>query len=200
MKNQYKVLSYVILTLSAYGTPVFANQCTKDSGPIFLSKDSKAFATQQASHTWEDWIWRGPVFKCPSTGTSNCTYMWGEAKTTGYTWGVGVTLNLDKLPVIGEINKVLSLVSLNAKYDQQQTFTTNYSWNVQMMPGYYAQPIQVVVRRWTTGQYRGAIVRDKSVKCAMPSLVYYRWDGNAVAGRWTANIESSRYASYNIHR
>ncbi|WP_241572886.1 hypothetical protein [Rosenbergiella nectarea] len=187
-------LGLMIITVSNVS---LAGQCTQDSGPVFLTNDSKAFETQYNRKTWEDWIWRGPVFKCPTTGTNNCTYMWGQSQTTGYSWGVGVTLNLDKIPVIGG---ALSLIGVNGKYDRQQSYTTNYSWNVQMSPGYFAQPIQVVNRRWVTGKYRGATVRNYSKKCAQPSLTFYEWDGNAVAGRWNANVEVSRYATYNIHK
>ena len=183
----------------------FAGTClVGHTESVLLNGKSAAFAKIQDRSTWEDWIWRGPIFLCPqgSGGVTSCTYIWGQTKTTGYQWGGTVGLNLDKIPVIGS---ALSLVSVSGNYSHQQSFSTNYNWNIAVEPGYYAQPIQVVVRRWTQGSYRGGYVRDASKSCSTtiagtPQPNWYNWDDSVVAGRWTANIEQSRYASYYVHK
>ena len=198
----------ISLTLLAALIPLsnsFAATCfVGHTENVLLTSNSKAFAQTQDRNTWEDWIWRGPVYLCPkgSGGVTGCTYIWGQTKTTGYQWGGTVGLNLSKIPVIGD---ALSLFNVSANYSHQQSFSTNYNWNINVAPGYYAQPIQVVVRRWTQGSYRGGYVHNPTTNCSIgiASASYpnwYGWDNNVVAGRWTANIEQSRYASYYVHR
>lgn len=198
----------ISLTLLAALIPLsnsFAGTClvghTED---VILTGKSAAFAQTQSRTTWEDWIWRGPIYLCPqgSGGVTSCTYIWGQTKTTGYQWGGTVGLNLSKIPVIGG---ALSLFSVSANYSHQQSFSTNYNWNISVEPGYYAQPIQVVVRRWTQGSYRGGYVHNAGTNCSTtiastPAPNWYGWDNSVVAGRWTANIEQSRYASYYVHK
>ncbi|MEB3755171.1 hypothetical protein [Acinetobacter sp. MD2(2019)] len=170
-------------------------------------KDSWALGKTQANKTWDDWIWRGPIFKCTNTGTISCSYAWNETKTTGYSWGVGTSLDMPKgLPIIGDY---LSLIHFNAKYDRQQSFSTSFTWTVNIQPGYYAQPIQVVVRRWVSGDFQGMQVATGK-ECSYDVLNgrelrhirghEYYWDGSIRYGHWQTNKEESRYATYYIHK
>ncbi|GAB3041321.1 hypothetical protein GCM10027155_01760 [Acinetobacter apis] len=189
------VLSFVSLS-------TFAAECLQpETAPVALSKKSRAFAQTQARNTWEDWIWRGPLFRCPANGTQSCAYQWSEAKTTGYSWQIGGGLNLSKIPVIGEY---LSILSLSGNYTNNKSLTTTFGWTATIQPGWYAQPIQVIKRRWKSGSYRGAFV-NTGLGCsrgiaAPVTKSWYRWDDNKVAGKWASNIAESNYSSYNIHR
>lgn len=200
-KHYFATLIVALLPLS----DAIAGQCLRGhTEDVLLSGDSKAIARTQASNTWEDWIWRGAIFKCPtgSGGVQACGYTLGETKTTSYSWAGNVGLNLSGIPVVGG---VLGLFNLSGSYNRQQSMSTSYTWEVKVNPGYFAQPIQVVVRRWTEGYYRGASVRDPSLNCSTGIAApvapnWYNWDSNRTAGKWTANIEQSRYATYYVHR
>ncbi|WP_295514363.1 hypothetical protein [uncultured Pseudomonas sp.] len=178
-----------------------AGECfQKHTEPVILGDGSKAFATQQARNTWQDWIWRGPIFRCPGGGTIDCTYRWGESKTTGYGWSVGVSLNPEKLPFIG---KFLSILGVDGNYSQDHSMTTSYNWDIRISPGWNAQPIQVVERRWKSGQFRGAWVRTGNCSVGVGDPVgphWYEWDGNRVSSSWSGNLEVSRFASYHVYQ
>lgn len=198
----------VILSLVSLFTvnQSFADSCMRDdftkNAARIGDNDSWAISKTQAGNTWEDWIWRGPVFRCPSTGTVSCAYAWNETKTTGYSWGVGTTIDLKGLPIIGG---ALSLVHVNANYSRTQSFSTSFTWTVNVQPGYYAQPIQVVVRRWVSGDFQGMQVNTgrKCVWGGGPDVHdghWYTWDGSLRYGSWETNREESRYATYYVHK
>ncbi|MBF7693229.1 hypothetical protein [Acinetobacter pollinis] len=199
-----KHIAVSLLTLIS--TPLFADQCEyPHNEPVILADGSHRIVTQQARRTWEDWIWRGQPYRCPVNGTENCTYMWMKAKTTGYSWAVGGTFNLDKLPVIGKILPG----SINGNFNPTKTITTTFGWNMTLKPGFYAQPIQVIQRRWMRGVYQGALVQtggmcsgapDWAVKIWPKRHSMYRWDANRKAGGWTSNIEVGRFATYHVYK
>lgn len=200
MKLRYYLATFLVGVLPL--SEAIASHCFPGhTDPVLFTGDSRAISRSQASNTWEDWIWRGPVFRCPTNGVQNCRYTWGESKTTGYSWAGSVGLNLGDIPVVGG---VLGLFNLSGNYGRQQSMTTSFTWDVTVNPGYYAQPVQVVVRRWTEGYYRGAYVHTNqgcSIGIAGQAAPnWYDWDNNRTAGRWTANIEQSRFATYHVHR
>lgn len=180
---------------------VQAGECfTNHTEPAILGDGSRAFSTQQAAKTWEDWIWRGPIFRCSTNGTIDCTYTWGETKTSSYGWSVGVKINAEKLPFIG---KYLSILGLDGSYKQDRSMSTAFTWGVRIEPGYKAQPIQVVERRWKSGQFRGAWVRTGSCSRGIgnpPGMHWYDWDSRRVISSWSGSVEVSRYATYHVYR
>ncbi|MCF9033344.1 hypothetical protein [Acinetobacter nectaris] len=202
MKIKHIVLS--ILTITS--TQIFADECMyPHNEPTMLGDGSQRMIRQQARNTWEDWIWRGPVFQCPSNGTQSCMYQWSEAKTTGYSWAVGGTLNLDKIPVIGKYLPG----SINSSYTRNKSLTTTFGWNVTIQPGYSAQPIQVVTRRWMSGVYKGAFVQSGGMCSGAPDWAHfawpkrhsmYNWDPNRIASSWSSNIAVGTRVAYHVYK
>ena len=201
MKNNSKAILLATISLFASGSSLASECLQPHTENIVLSGKSQAIPRQQARRTWEDWIWRGPIFKCPGNGNTGCPYRWDNTKTTGYSWSVGASLNLSKIPVVGG---ALSILGISGNYSQNKSLTTTYSWTINTSPGYYAQPIQVIQRRWTSGEYRGAY-QNTGLGCsfgiASPvTRSWYNWNNNIIAGKWNANIDVGRYATYHIYK
>ncbi|MCF9047204.1 hypothetical protein [Acinetobacter nectaris] len=202
MKIKHIILSVLALT----STHIFADECKyPNNEPLLIDDGSQRIIQQQARNTWDDWIWRGQSFQCPSTGTQSCQYQWSQAQTTGYSWAVGGTLNLDKIPVIGKYMPA----SINGSYSHNQSVTTTFGWNITLNPGYSAQPIQVVTRRWMKGVYKGAWVNDggrcngeskwaPSIRPDRTSM--YNWDPNRIATSWSTNAAIRTYATYHVYK
>ncbi|MCZ0997526.1 hypothetical protein O1M63_04280 [Streptomyces mirabilis] len=58
---------------------------------------TRSVTTQQASNTWQDWVWRGDLnhltYQCP-WNVPSCTYAWSQSKTTGWKWSAGLNLKV----------------------------------------------------------------------------------------------------------
>ncbi|MEU9456468.1 hypothetical protein [Streptomyces sp. NPDC048277] len=159
---------------------------------------TRSVGVQQASNTWQDWVWRGPTFQCP-WNVPSCSYAWQQSKTTGWKWSVGLKL---KLP--GALNKALSeLAELTPSYERNGSTTTSYTFTTNLKPGQFAQPIQVVQRRWTQGVYQG--IYHSTGRSCLPSpsnpnhsAWQYTWSPNERWGNWTTNLKVSDYGTYNV--
>ncbi|MFJ9704611.1 hypothetical protein [Streptomyces sp. NPDC101234] len=46
---------------------------------------TRSVTVQQASNTWQAWVWRGPTFQCP-WNVPSCSYARQQSKTTGWKW------------------------------------------------------------------------------------------------------------------
>ncbi|MFJ2904121.1 hypothetical protein ACIQOU_16760 [Streptomyces sp. NPDC091279] len=151
---------------------------------------------QQASKTWQDWIWRGPTFQCP-WNVPSCSYAWQQAKTTGWQWSAGLSVKVP-IPVIGN-----DLASLTPSYNQSGSTTTSFTFTTNLSPGQFAQPIQVVERRWTSGVYQG-IYHSNGSRCLVNSTnpngkaYEYTWSPNERWGSWATNLRVSDYGTYNV--
>lgn len=158
---------------------------------------TRSISVQQANKTWEDWVWRGDVRRC-SWNVPSCSYAWQESKTTGWKWSVGLKL---KLP--GALNKAASeLAELTPSYERNGSTTTSFTFTTNLRPGQYAQPIQVVERRWTQGVYQG--VYHSTGKSCLPSpsnpnhnAWRYTWS-NERWGSWTTNLKVMDYGTYHV--
>ncbi|MET9090343.1 hypothetical protein ABZX77_52350 [Streptomyces sp. NPDC004237] len=163
---------------------------------------TRSVTVQQASNTWQDWVWRGDLnhltYQCP-WNVPSCTYAWSQSKTTGWKWSVGLKL---KLP--SALNKSLSeLAELTPSYERNGSTTTAFTWQITMRPGQFAAPIQVVERRWTQGVYQG-IYHSTGRSClpnpgdinARPH--FYTWSPNERWGNWTSNIAVRDYGTYHV--
>lgn len=157
--------------------------------------DSWAIADTQASNTWDDWIWRGDVFYCNPAG-GQCDYSWKKSNTQSYTWAVGGKIGLGNIPFIG---KTIGSFELNGTYSKTSSYTEEFGWSQKINQGYYAQPVQVVVRRWKRGHFQGADI-STGRGCNGGDGTWYYWKGDATYGQWEANIEQSRYGMYHIWR
>ncbi|MFJ9895557.1 hypothetical protein ACIQPR_19815 [Streptomyces sp. NPDC091280] len=154
--------------------------------------------TQQASNTWQDWTWRGPTFQCP-WNVSSCSYAWQQSKTTGWSWSVG--LNVKTPTALGKF--VSELAALTPSYGRNGSTTTSYTFTTTLSPGQFAQPIQVVQRRWTQGVYRG-VYHSTGKRCTSSpsnpnhSAYFFTWSPNERWGSWTTNLKVSDYGTYNV--
>ncbi|MFD4556712.1 hypothetical protein ACFWP5_20770 [Streptomyces sp. NPDC058469] len=128
---------------------------------------TQSVSVQHANNTWQDWIWRGSTFQCPwfqcpwfqcPWNVPSCSYAWQQAKTTGWQWSAGLSIKVP-IPVIGN-----DLAGLTPSYNQSGSTTTSYTFTTNLSPGQFAQPIQVVTRRWTQGVYKG-IYHSTGAKC-----------------------------------
>lgn len=202
MKIKHIALSLLAIT----STQIFADECLyPNNAPLVLGDGSQKIIQQQARNTWQDWIWRGQVYKCQAVGVQRCDYQWSKAVATAYAWNVGGTLNLDKIPVIGKYLPG----SINGGFTKTKTLTTTFGWNVSLEPGYSAQPIQVVTRRWMRGVYKGVYVQtggmcNGSTKWAISPrpdrTSMYRWDANRIGTSWQSNVAVNSYATYHVFK
>ncbi|MCI3274889.1 hypothetical protein [Streptomyces cylindrosporus] len=159
---------------------------------------TQSVSVQQARNTWQDWVWRGPTFQCP-WNVPSCSYAWQQSKTTGWKWSAGLKV---KLP--GALNKALSeLAELTPSYERNGSTTTSYTFTTNLRPGQFAQPIQVVERRWTQGVYQG--IYHSTGKSCLPSPTspnsrawQYTWSPNERWGSWTTNLRVSDYGTYHV--
>lgn len=159
---------------------------------------TRSLTTQQANNTWQDWTWRGPTFQCP-WNVPSCSYAWQQSKTTGWKWSVGLSV---KVP--GALSKAVSeLAALTPSYERNGSTTTSYTFTTNLKPGQFAQPIQVVERRWTKGNYQG-IYHSTGKRCASspssPNTAAwkYTWSPNERWGSWTTNLKVSDYGTYHV--
>lgn len=201
MNFKYFALSILAIT----STQIFSAECLyPHNEPLIMGDETKKLITQQARNTWEDWIWRGDIYQCASQGIQRCDYQWGKSVANAYAWNVGGTLNFDKIPTIG---KYLPF-SINAGYTKTKTLTSSYTWGVTLDKGWSAQPVQIIVRRWMRGVYKGTYVQT-GAKCdgggigqlfrpARTSM--YRFDPNRIATTWTSNVAISTKVKYHVFR
>ncbi len=200
MKIRTRALNISLFALVASVASIAnANECLMDwytkSAPVVGKKDSAAIADTQASNTWEDWIWRGPSFYCNPKG-GPCSYAWSQANTAGYSWAVGGKIGLGSVPIVGS---TVGSFDLNGTYTSTKSWTESFGWTQTIKAGQYARPVQIVVRRWTEGHFRGADRIIKNSSCSGGDGSWYYWDGEATFGHWSANVESSRYVKYDIY-
>ncbi|MBT2423567.1 hypothetical protein J7F01_11990 [Streptomyces sp. ISL-22] len=159
---------------------------------------TRSVSVQQASKTWQDWVWRGPKFQCP-WNVPSCSYAWQQSKTTGWQWSVGLNV---KVP--SGLSKALSeLAGITPSYGRNGSTTTSFTYTANLKPGQFAQPIQVVERRWTKGVYVG--IYHSTGKSCLPSptrpngnAYRYTWSPNERWGSWTTNLRVSDYGTYHV--
>lgn len=180
-----------LVPLVLLSTPGLASAQTwcfyQDHGSPDLKGDTTwAERTQQARDTWQDWVWRGDIFQCP-WGAPSCSYAWGQTKTSGWSWSAGLSVDI---PHLG---------SLTPNYGRNGSTTTSYTYLVNLKPGQFAQPIQVVERRWTGGDFVGAFRSDGSgCDIRRPNMKRYWWDGEYRWGHWSFNDHVKDWGSYNV--
>ena len=157
---------------------------------------TQSVTVQHASNTWQDWIWRGPTFQCP-WNVPSCSYAWQQSKTTGWQASVGLSIKIP-IPKVGSF-----LDEITPSYTRSGSTTTSYTFTTNLSPGQFAQPIQVVQRRWTQGVYQG-IYHSTGAKC-LPSptnpngkAFEYTWSPNERWGSWATNLKVSDYGTYNV--
>lgn len=170
-------------------TDIAGNSSTPDK--------TRSITTQSASNTWQDWVWRGPTFRCP-TNVPSCSYAWQQSKTTGWKVSLGLSIKVP-IPYVGKL-----FDELTPSYDRTSSTTTSYTFTTNLRPGQYAQPIQIVERRWTKGVYAG-IYHSTGQSC-LPSpsrpngkAWRYNWSPNERFGSWTTNLRVNDYGTYNVY-
>lgn len=183
-----------LVLLASPGTASAQTWCFQggDDAHILTGSTTWAKGTNQASNTWQDWVWRGPTWQCP-WNVPGCSYAYQESKTAGWEWSIGLSISVP----IPYIDKVLS--SITPSYGRSGSTTTAYTYTVQLRPGQFAQPISVVERRWQQGTYVGAFRTDGSL-CDPRHLRVYRywWDGDYEFGHWSTNVRVNDWGTYNV--
>jgi hypothetical protein len=178
--------------------PAIAKECLadRDTNQAYQvgKNTSWAISIQQASKTFQDWIWRGDTFRCNSVSgvAAPCTYTWTKSRSNGYTVSGCAALEANNIPVIGG---ALDLIHLDASYGRTVTNTESTGWSQQVPGGKYATFVEVVVRRWTQGVFQG-MDQNTGQKCSIDDSGtgsywipghYYDWNGSARYCNWTAN-------------
>ncbi len=198
------VLAAGTLPLAHAGDACFTKSESNNFANQLGDRTSWGIATQQASNTWDDWIWRGPAFYCNPAG-GDCSYNWTQSNTKSYQWSAGVDMKLDNLPIIGS---TLNMFNLKGQYQYTSTYTEIFGWTQTIRRGQNAQPVQVVVRRWKRGYFQGGWWKVNDGACSIhygtgrsPTVTpgnRYWWDGNIHYGDWSANVEERRFGMYHI--
>ncbi|MFC8672545.1 hypothetical protein ACFUEN_07710 [Streptomyces griseorubiginosus] len=158
------------------------------------SMQTRSIGINSASNTWDDWIWRGDLRVC-SRSAQSCTLSWNIEKSSSSGWAAGATATLGNAssPSKKWYNFVLGLIP---NYSKSTSITTNFDWSTTIRPGQTAQPVQVVVRRWTQGQYQGAYVKGGACTLGLGNAGHqYTWNGNLKWGHWTANERVREFGS-----
>jgi len=187
-----------------------ANSQTKQAFQIATSK-SVPVLISQASNTWDDWTWRGSVFYCTATGGNVCTYSWGKTQTIGFDFSVGGGFgDLNNVAVLA--GSVLSLFVIEGSYGYNKSWSETFSWSQQISGGYFAQPVMVVRRRWTSGVFQGTLYKTASTCTAGDGTggdfnfdigspgYYYWWNPNARFGSWSGNLAVAKFGMYYVHQ
>ncbi|MET7481149.1 hypothetical protein ABZT17_43485 [Streptomyces sp. NPDC005648] len=163
---------------------------------------TQSVTIQQARSTWQDWVWRGSQHgfqdQCPWNSPAPCTYSWQRSHTTGWQWSAGLDI---KVP--SGLSKFLNgLATLTPSYGRNGSTTTAFTFTTSVSPGQFAEPIQVVERRWTQGVYQG--IYHSTGKHCLPnptnpnhSAWEYTWS-NERWGNWTTNVRVSDYGTYHL--
>jgi hypothetical protein len=181
----------------------FSKEQSNNYSDFLGDRTSWGIARKQAHRNWEDWIWRGAEFHC-SSAAGDCGYSTAQGRSAGYDWSVGVDMKLDNLPVIGS---ALNMFNIGGQYQHSDSYTETFGWSQQIKPGQHARPLQIVVRRWKSGDFQGGWWRVHGGGCWIDNGVRgagavagnrYWWDGNARYGSWSANVEERRFAMYHV--
>ncbi|KPI05883.1 hypothetical protein OK074_4373 [Actinobacteria bacterium OK074] len=169
---------------------------TDIAGNSSTPNQTRSVGVQQANKTWQDWVWRGPTYQCP-WNVPSCSYAWQKSKTTSWKWSVGLSIKVP-IPKVGNL-----LDEITPSYDRSGSTSTSYTFTINMKPGQYAQPIQVVERRWTQGTYVG--IYHSTGKSCLPSPTrpngkawQYTWSPNERWGSWTTNLKTLDYGTYHV--
>ncbi|HEY6796407.1 MAG TPA: hypothetical protein VI248_17155 [Kineosporiaceae bacterium] len=137
----------------AVETTCLADSASEGFDGVLLHGVTRAEVTQQAANTWDDWIWRGEPYVCPSN-VSRCEYSYGKSKTTSTNVSIGGLAQFGNRnsPSKSYLNAFLFLIP---NYTKVTEYTTDFSTQINFKPGDTVYPIQVATRRWRRGVYRG---------------------------------------------
>lgn len=192
-----KGFAFALITLVSLNS--LASECYSDwftNQNKYIAKSSTSRVQQHQYDQWEDRIWRGPIFQCnSSSGGGDCTYRWDQTNYKEYSWGVGVSVDLKGIPLIGS---VIGALTPSSSYTSTKGWSQTFAWSQIVKPGYYARPVQIVRRAWTTGIFKGGYEIVPGSNCNGGEGSWYNWNSNATFGGWGAQLEKSRYAKYDI--
>lgn len=168
-----------------------------DSPNPLAGSSTRAQVTQQATNTWDDWIWRGPTSLCP-TGVVTCSYSYGESHTQSFPRSVSETAD-------GVGNSTAMLLDHIPWHGVTGSSTVSFTWVTALQPGQFVQPVHVVQRRWESGVFVGGWVRRPylDAQCRATgrdtsNTAMYEWDGNASFGSWQHSVLVKDSGRYNI--
>lgn len=176
-----------------------ADECLSDwwtKNNTYVANKYTKRVTQTEAGQWEDWIWQGPIFFCTdSPGTGDCVYRWDQTHYSEYSFAVGLELSLSKVPVLG---KYIGEFGFNGTATKLTGWSETYSWSQEIKKDWYARPVKIIYRRWSTGVFQGGLVARPWTECNGGQGTWYRWDSNAKFGGWKAQMETGRFARYHV--
>jgi hypothetical protein len=196
-KTKVALFAVAISSVVSFGEAL-AGTChlRQTSSMLAVNGKTKEVLTQQASNTWNDWIWRGKDYsvECPKRGSTGCGQTKSVSKTTGYQWNIGGEISAGAIPIIGG---ALKWLGLEGSYGQNKSITTRFDSNITVSPGWGMYPVQFIKRRWVGGVLQGADVRDSRTRCSVgiadpTGNWWYNWDGGRRFGSWSTNREVAR--------
>jgi len=196
------ILAAAILVGSVSLCPAFAAQpeCLSDGTTegfdiVPIEGATRAEPMQQATNTWEDWLWQGDDYVCNEKAKA-CEYNWKATKTTIVTITIGTALNLgnNNSPVGHWFNYAQSIIP---SFSHTTEFSSTFDRNVLLKPGQTAHPIQIATRRWRSGQYRGGYFKlDNGESCEQGTGHWYWKSPDRTWGSWSDNVLVNTWATY----
>lgn len=165
---------------------------------VFLKGVTRAEVTQWAASTWDDWIWKGEPYTCPSN-VKRCEYSYGKSHTSSTSFSIGGLAQFGNRnsPSKSYLNAFLFLIP---NYTWIKEYTTDFSTTINFNPGDTVYPIQVATRRWRSGIYRGGYFKlagaDECLGAGGSGHWYVRaedrpwgtWSDNYLVGEWATYV------------
>jgi hypothetical protein len=181
---------------------------TKWSGSLRSPSHGGGNKTYNAGTDWKgkQWnrvLWKGTPYQC-HPATKDCRYAWSHSKTVTTQWSVGLDIG-------GSLKGTTrdATAALTPGWSRTSSYSENFSWDITMYPGQYAQPVMLSKMEPQAGFIRGAYKSpgENGTKCTYPggrgtTNHGYRaeWDPTGVVTRWFTNVRLWDFASYNIWR
>jgi len=167
---------------------------------VYQKGVTKAEVTQQATSTWDDWIWKGEPYVCPAE-VLECTYGFGSIRTTSTTISIGGLAQFGNRnsPSKSYMNAFLFLIP---NYGKTVEYTTDFTKRIIFRPGDTAYPIQVATRRWRGGIYRGGYFKlDTTETCTAGggSGHWYMQSNERPWGTWSDNVMENEWSTYVVN-
>lgn len=155
-----------------------------------------AVGRTQASSTWADWIWRGKnegIVQFCQNNSVNCPFTWGGAHTSSYADSTGTGTGFAGMASAVDVQKLWIKSVTNTK-------TTIQTWaaGATFAPGYWAEPVIAVARRWKQGDLQGFWMPEQQTRvrpwgCNLDLAWEYKFYPDLRKGSWSKNQAEFTY-------
>lgn len=194
------VLVPVLEPARAVVTECLADSESQGFDGVFLKGVTKAEVTEQAASTWDDWIWKGELYTCPSDA-KRCEYSYGKSHTSSTSFSIGGLAQFGNRnsPSKSYLNAFLFLIP---NYTRIEEYTTDFSTTINFNPGDTVYPIQVATRRWRRGIFRGGYFKLAGAQECAAGGEGGHWYVRAVDrpwGTWSDNYLVGEWSTYVVN-